>query len=182
MEISTDRLLLRLGEASDIPFILAYHRENEKFHAPFEPQKPQDFFHENRWAKQLETNHADFENGQSMRLWLFKRKEEKIAGSVNFTNVVRGPFQACNLGYGLDENEQGKGLMSEALKAAISFVFQEWRLHRIQANYLSHNRRSAKLLEKLGFEVEGLAKNYLLIAGKWRDHVLSSLTNPHWIN
>jgi ribosomal-protein-alanine N-acetyltransferase len=48
------------------------------------------------------------------------------------------------------------------------------------ANYLPENRRSARVLEKLGFRKEGEAKHYLYIDGKWRDHILTSLTNPDW--
>ena len=48
------------------------------------------------------------------------------------------------------------------------------------ANYMPHNHRSGKLLERLGFEREGYAKDYLLIDGQWRDHVLTALTNKEW--
>jgi ribosomal-protein-alanine N-acetyltransferase len=48
------------------------------------------------------------------------------------------------------------------------------------ANHLLDNPRSAKLLQRLGFVREGLAKDYLRIDGEWRDHVLNSLTNPQW--
>lgn len=72
----------------------------------------------------------------------------------------------------------GKGLMHEALVAAISHVFEVHKLHRIMANYQPNNQRSEKLLCRLGFEREGLAKRYLKINGLWADHVLSSLINP----
>ncbi|EFE23404.1 hypothetical protein EDWATA_01566, partial [Edwardsiella tarda ATCC 23685] len=47
-------------------------------------------------------------------------------------------------------------------------------------NYMPHNQRSGALLQRLGFEKEGYAKNYLLINGKWQDHVLTALTTPDW--
>jgi ribosomal-protein-alanine N-acetyltransferase len=68
--------------------------------------------------------------------------------------------------------------MSEALRAANAYVFGPMRLHRIMANHRPENARSAKLLERLGFVREGLARDYLFIDGAWRDHVLMSLTNP----
>ena len=40
--------------------------------------------------------------------------------------------------------------------------------------------RSGALLARLGFEKEGYAKDYLLIDGQWRDHVLTALTTPDW--
>lgn len=48
------------------------------------------------------------------------------------------------------------------------------------AAYLPHNQRSAKLLKRLGFVVEGYACDYLTIDGQWEDHILTSLTNCNW--
>jgi ribosomal-protein-alanine N-acetyltransferase len=48
------------------------------------------------------------------------------------------------------------------------------------ANYRPENERSARVLERLGFEREGLAREYLFIDGAWRDHVLTSLLNPRY--
>ena len=66
--------------------------------------------------------------------------------------------------------------MSEALRAAIDYVFSELRLHRIMANYMPANERSGRLLRRMGFTVEGYARDYMSIAGEWRDHILTSLT------
>jgi len=68
--------------------------------------------------------------------------------------------------------------MSEALRAGDGFAFEELRLHRIMANYRPENERSARLLERLGFVREGIARDYLFVDGAWRDHVLTSLTHP----
>jgi ribosomal-protein-alanine N-acetyltransferase len=70
--------------------------------------------------------------------------------------------------------------MAEALRATNEFVFREMRLHRIMANYRPENVRSGKLLERLGFVREGLAKDYLFIDGAWRDHILTALVNPRF--
>jgi [ribosomal protein S5]-alanine N-acetyltransferase len=101
-----------------------------------------------------------------------------IVGHCNFSNFVRGAFQACMLGYSVDHRHQGEGLMTEALRAAIAFVFAELRLHRIMANYVPTNERSGALLRRLGFSVEGYARDYLYIHDGWKDHVLTAITNP----
>ena len=67
--------------------------------------------------------------------------------------------------------------MHEALRATNRYMFDELKLHRIAANYRPENIRSGKLLAKLGFRIEGFAKDYLYIDGAWRDHVLTSATN-----
>ena len=70
--------------------------------------------------------------------------------------------------------------MYEALRAAIEYAFDTKKLHRIMANYMLANVRSGKLLRRLNFSVEGFARDYLRIAGKWEDHVLSALTNSRF--
>jgi ribosomal-protein-alanine N-acetyltransferase len=125
------------------------------------------------------TAREDFERGRSLKLVMFDINEPDgpVIGECNFTNFIRGPFQACFLGYKIDYRLEGRGLMREALTAAIAFTFDVLRLHRIMANYLPVNERSGRLLRRLGFVVEGYARDYLLIDGEWRDHVLTSLTN-----
>ena len=64
---------------------------------------------------------------------------------------------------------------------AIDHVFHALKLHRIMANYMPTNVRSARLLRRLGFVPEGFARDYLFIAGAWQDHVLTALTHPDGI-
>jgi len=68
--------------------------------------------------------------------------------------------------------------MTSALQAGINFMFAEQKLHRVMASYLPHNKKSERVLQRLGFKREGYAASYLKIAGKWQDHVLTSLINP----
>jgi len=70
--------------------------------------------------------------------------------------------------------------MTEALTAAIKYVFEELNLHRVMANYMPGNEKSAKLLHRLGFVVEGHAREYLRLAGEWQDHTLTALINESW--
>ena len=93
------------------------------------------------------------------------------------SNIVRGAFQSCHLGYRLDGTEQRKGYMTEAVKELTAYAFQNLNLHRIEANIMPHNMASLKVTEKLGFYHEGLAKQYLRINGRWEDHIHTVLLN-----
>ena len=75
---------------------------------------------------------------------------------------------------------EGQGLMFEALAGDAGPCLRGLRLHRVQANHLPENHRSARLLQRLGFRIEGLARDYLYINGAWRDHVLTALTTPQF--
>jgi len=81
------------------------------------------------------------------------------------------------MGYGVSEEHEGTGAMTKVCKVAINYAFSQLKLNRVMANYMPRNERSGKLLDKLGFCREGLAKKYLKINGRWEDHILTSLIN-----
>lgn len=178
--LETRRLVVRPGEEQDVPAIVRYFVANREFLRPFDPIRPESFFEAPFWSAQVRRSLLDLRLERAVRLFLFLPGEEEVIGTANFTQIQRGVSHSCTLGYGLAEGYQGQGLMREALEAAISHVFDELRLHRVEANYMPHNRRSGNLLRRLGFCVEGYARDYLLINGAWEDHVLTSLTHPGW--
>lgn len=179
--IETARLVCTIPSPDAAARLLAYAVTNDPHLARWEPARPEGYFTEGFWYRRIERNHDEHAADQSLRLTLLRRDDPEgpIVGHLNFNNIVRGAFQACTLGYSLDHACEGRGFMSEALAAAIPFVFEELGLHRIQANYVPTNERSAKVLRRAGFVVEGYARDYLHIGGAWRDHVLTSLTSPH---
>jgi ribosomal-protein-alanine N-acetyltransferase len=65
--------------------------------------------------------------------------------------------------------------MTDALRATLPFVFDDLRLHRLEAACLPHNEPSKAVLAKVGFHEEGLARQYLRINGQWADHLLFAL-------
>ena len=179
--LDTARLCVRMASEPDVPAIVRYLNRNRDFLRPFEPARPAGFFEERFWKVQVRQNAADFRADRAVRLFLFSRDApDVVIGTANFTRIERGIAHSCSLGYGLSEAEQGQGYMREALEAAIPYMFRSHGLHRVEANYMPHNRRSGMLLRRLGFVVEGYARDFLLIDDRWEDHVLTSLTNPEW--
>lgn len=179
-DIETARLRLTLLPPSASERQRRYFLDNRGHLAPWEPPRPPGFFTDDYWRWRLEQNRIDCADDRSLRLSLVGRDEPDgpVLGQVSLTEFVRGPLQACNLGYSLDHRRQGQGLMTEALGALVPYAFDTMRFHRIHAGYLPENERSARLLARLGFEVEGTARAYLFINGAWRDHVLTALINP----
>lgn len=180
--LETARLRLTLPTPADAPRLLAFVRDNRAHFARWDPAPPGDYYTAAFWRDRLQMARSDFTAGRSVRLVINRRDDPagRVVGECNFNNFVRGVFQACYLGYRIDHRDEGQGLMHEALIAAIEYVFDELNLHRIMANYLPVNERSGRLLRRLGFTVEGYARDYLRIAGSWEDHILTSLTNPQW--
>jgi len=179
--ITTSRLILRLADNSDVPALLSFYRENVGHLAPTSPLLPPDFLTEAFWRRQLARNNDDFAQGRAVKLFLFDKSEPAtVVGQISLNNIVRGAAYYCDLGYSLGEARQGQGLMSESIVAIIRYAFDEMGLHRVKAGYLPSNERSGRLLRRLGFVVQGYARDYLLIQGRWQDQVLVGLVNPDW--
>ncbi|HEU4577898.1 MAG TPA: GNAT family N-acetyltransferase [Polyangiaceae bacterium] len=179
-ELRTERLRLCLPDPSWAPALSDYYLRNADHFAPYCPRRPPGFHSPEAWRERATAAREASLSGQALHLLLFRAdaSEDRIIGDVNFTNVVRGVFQAAYLGYQLDREHVGRGLMYEALAASIAHVFRHMQLHRLMANYVPSNERSGRLLRKLGFNVEGYARDYLFLDGAWKDHVLTSLINP----
>ena len=175
--ITTSRLQLRVLNPEDAPLLQTYLLKNRIHLAPWEPARDDSFFELEQCQQRLISSCLNIEAGQSLALAVFLKNSSQIVGTCNFSNIVRGIFQACHLGYAIDAEAEGQGYMLEAVQAGIQHMFHQQGLHRIMANHVPENTRSAKLLKRLDFEREGLAKFYLKINGVWRDHVLNSLVN-----
>jgi ribosomal-protein-alanine N-acetyltransferase len=179
--LRTARLELRPAAPIDAAAMAAFMRANEAHLGPWSPTPPADFYTEEHWAHRFETEAHDAIAGRGVR-FLFATPDDPdgIVGWATLSTIVRGVWHCCNLGYGLGAAHEGRGLMVEGLEAVIARAFGPMNLHRIQANYMPSNARSAKVLRRLGFKVEGYAYDFLRINGAWEDHVLTALTNPDW--
>lgn len=181
LPIKTGGLLLRMLEQDEAHLICAYVNENRDHLERLEPSRSEGYYKPEFWEAEIRRIHNDFFMGHAFRLCIFFKKAPKgpIIGVCNFTNIFRGVFQACFLGYSVDHKYQGQGIMYESLKASTDFVFKHLKLHRIMANYMPRNERSGKLLKKLGFTIEGYAREYLKINGQWEDHILTAKISPY---
>jgi [ribosomal protein S5]-alanine N-acetyltransferase len=177
--IETERLTVRLPQAADVPGIVSYYGNNRDHLQPFSPTFAPDFLDETMWQEQVRMRTHEHAAGESFRAFVFlSSNPDGIVGNLNLTQVHRGALQSCVLGYNLARDQQGKGYMTEAVNGAVAFAFEKWRLHRVTANHMPRNDRSAAVLRRCGFQVEGLAPAYLLINGRWEDHVLTAIVNP----
>lgn len=178
LQLQTPRLLLKSGDAVTAEAVLDYFLRNKEFLTEWEVLRQPQFYTLETQKQMLDEDTANMERGQLVKLWLYKADEpERVIGSVALSNIVRGVFLSCHLGYRLDEAEQGKGYMTEAVREMVAYAFQKLGLHRIEANIMPRNTASLKVTEKLGFYHEGLAKRYLRINGKWEDHIHMVLLN-----
>lgn len=176
----TKRLTLKILDKSYAKLVLDYYLRNKTFLDEWEPLRNEEFYKIEYHEKQLESDLFSIEKGNSFRIWIFKKNDDsRIIGSVGFSNIVQGAFLSCHLGYKLDKDELNKGFITEAIKKGIDIIFNEYKLHRIEANIMPKNKRSLRVVEKLGFYNEGLAYKYLRINGVWEDHIHMVIINEN---
>lgn len=178
VRLITDRLVVREVAPREARLVAAFLERNRRYHNPWEPTRHPLYFTTGQQRRILRRSRRDPRN---LLLFLFDRENPReIIGSVTFSNIVRGAFQSCYLGYRLEETRVGAGLMREALNAAIRYAFCIEGLHRIEANVMPRNERSVRLLQRLGFRNEGRAQRYLNIQGRWEDHDHYVMLSEEW--
>lgn len=166
----TSRLILRRPNLDDFDAIKDYLYRNKEFLAPWEPLRTNLYYDEDAIYERLEKQVANKDNPGELGLYVFLKDSYRIIGSVTLSSIIKGPFQSCYIGYKLDVSEVNKGYMTEAVQQVIDIAFNNLGLHRIEANIMPRNNSSIKVVQKLGFEYEGLSKEYLKINGVWEDH------------
>ena len=107
------------------------------------------------------------------------RGADKPVGNCTLFSINRDN-RRCDLGYGLSPALQGQGLASEAVTLAINFAFNDIGLHRIETDIDPRNEPSWRLVERLGFQREGLLRQRWFVNGEASDSVVHGLlkTDP----
>ncbi len=178
LTITTERTRLEICGPDDAALMLRYFSENQTRLKPWEPVRPEGISTLPYWQEMQQQSQALFDQKAGYKFTALTPDRSEVIGLCNFYNIVLGAFQACNLGYSVAGKYQGQGYMYEIVRAGMDYIFNEVGLHRIMANYIPTNERSGKLLVRLGFEVEGTARDYLKINGRWQDHILTACINP----
>lgn len=177
-QYETERLILRTLEEEDAGRVLEFYLRNKEFLKEWETVRTEDYFSLDYQRLLIQKEQIVMEHGGSLRLWIFKKDDPETAiGSIGFDNIVMGHFRSCFMGYKIDKDEINKGYITEAARKGIEIMFNQFGLHRIEANIMPRNVRSLRVAEKLGFHNEGLAIKYLKINGKWEDHIHMVLLN-----
>jgi ribosomal-protein-alanine N-acetyltransferase len=158
--------LIRPLWPDDAEELAALYHVNRAFLAPYEPERPEEFFTPQAQRARIEQRIVE-------GLYQYAILDgDDIAGTVNLFNVRRDGFQSGTIGYWVDRARNGRGLATAAVADIVAFAFDELGLHRVAAATLVDNLSSQRVLEKNRFERIGLAPRYLHIAGEWRDHLL----------
>jgi [ribosomal protein S5]-alanine N-acetyltransferase len=174
------KVFLRPLRAEDAPSLLELRLADRDFLADFEPHRQPSYFTRSGQAAEIAADEVDDRAGGGHAFGIFQTEDERLAGRVRLSNVVRGAWHNATLGYFVARSYSGRGVGTEAVDLTLGFAFEEARLHRVQAGVMPHNHASRRVLEKNGFRLEGRAERYLYIAGAWQDHDIYALTQEEW--
>ncbi len=174
------RITLRLPEPNDYREWAALRQASRTFLEPWEPRWSPDELERSAWRQRIRRYREDFEQGLAVAFFIFEGRSGKLIGGITVGNIRHGVSQSGQIGYWIGERYAGQGYMLEAVNLVIRFAFETLRLHRIEAACIPDNARSVRVLEKAGFQREGLLRSYLRINGSWQDHYLYALVFDDW--
>jgi ribosomal-protein-alanine N-acetyltransferase len=169
---------LRPASIGDFEEWSELRRSSQEFIAPWEPTWSADDLSLTGFRRRLATQAREIEEDRGYTFLLFRASDSRLFGQMSFGQVRRGAAQSAVLGGWVGRSYSGSGLALRALRVGLAFAFDKLRLHRVEAATLPENRNSNHLLEFVGFKIEGFAKSYGKIDGRWRDHVLWGIVAP----
>ena len=177
--LTGDRVFLRPPERGDYEEWASIRARSRNFLAPWEPSWPADALSRASYRARIARYAEDWRTDQGYNFFIF-RADDVLTGGVGLSNLRRGVAETASLGYWIGEPHARQGLMTAALPLVLDFAFERLRLHRVEAACLPTNVPSRALLSRTGFQQEGYARNYLLIDGKWQDHLLFAILREDW--
>jgi len=173
--LNGERTRLRVPTAADYHQWADLRRESRAFLEPWEPRWTEDELERSAWRQRLGRYREDLAQGTAVAFFILDRKTGQLLGGITLGNIRHGVAQSGHIGYWMGERFAGQGYMLEAVRLVADYAFATLLLHRIEAACIPGNERSIRVLEKAGFQREGLLRSYLRINGAWQDHHLYAL-------
>jgi len=139
------------------------------------------------WGRPMMTELADaetytrenlqwMEDGHCLYWGLEEKASNRMIGTCTLFRLDAGNRRG-EIGYLLNRAYWHQGFMSEALESAIAYAFTHMKLHRLEADTDPENTASIQLLERFGFQREGLFRDRWLVNGRWCDSLMMGLVS-----
>ena len=162
--LETTRLLLRPLRVSDTEDMYAYAKSPEVTRYLLWQPHP----HMQHTRSYLEYLAGRYRIGMHYEWAVILKEENRMIGTCGFVTIDCTNRRA-EVGYVLNPDYRGRGIMPEALTRVLRFGFEMLGLHRIEARYMIGNDASLRVMEKVGMRFEGIARDGMLVKGVYRD-------------
>jgi ribosomal-protein-alanine N-acetyltransferase len=174
-DIRGAHVCLRYPTMQDYPAWAELRALSRQHLSPWEPQWARDELTRSSFRRRLRAAQREARDDLGYSYLIFADTPQRLVGGLNLSNIRRGIAQTASIGYWIGAPYAGRGLMTDAVRSVVQFAFSTLRLHRLEAACLPTNAASMRVLEKAGFRLEGRARQYLKIDGRWQDHSLYAL-------
>jgi len=180
--VRAERLVLRPLAESDHDEYVRMHEVSAEHFRPWFPA-PDGRSIDDRFSEALVLTRRGLEAGTEARLAAFDA-DGALLGTFSLSQIFRRVFQNAYAGWAVSAEHIGRGIATEGVTALLDLAFTPeplgLGLHRVQANIIPSNVASVRVAEKAGFRLEGHAKEYLKIDGRWQDHLMyAKLAHEH---
>ncbi len=181
VELTSRLIRMRAPVAEDYDSWAKLRSASRNHTSPWEPEWTQNELTRTAYRKRVRSYERVWREGSGYPFFVFRKADNVLVGACNLNNVRHGVLQAADIGYWIGTPYLRRGFAREAVRLIVRYAFSEIGLHRIEAACRLENDASKTLLMNMGFQPEGLARQYLKIAGDWRDHEkFALLSSDKW--
>lgn len=176
--IASQRLSLAPLETSDVGELWEVVDISRSWLQPWLPWVP---FQKNAESavRFVEASVADWDAGRALRFTIRERQSGRLLGVVGLEACVE-MHRCCELGYWLRQDSSRHGYMTEAATLCVDFGFRTLGMHRVRVAAATGNHPSLRVIGRLGFHFEGIARHAEWCDGRWLDHAVFSLLEHEW--
>ena len=166
--LTTARLFLRSFEIDDAPRVSELAGAREIADTTISIPHPYPSEAAAAWIAQQAHEAA---GGEALHWAIERRNEPGLIGGISLRDIDRGHSQG-EVGFWIGRPWWGAGLASEALQAVVRHAFVELGLNRLYAHHMVRNPASGRVLERAGFQREGVLRQRVRKWGLFEDVVL----------
>ncbi|CAH0117918.1 MULTISPECIES: GNAT family N-acetyltransferase [unclassified Paenibacillus] len=105
--------------------------------------------------------------------------EGRLAGCIGF-HRIDWTNRKTSIGYWLDEQAQGKGIMADSCRRLLDYAFEELNLNRVEIRAGVGNAKSRAIPERLGFQLEGVCRQEEWVNDRFVDHAVYAMLADDW--
>ncbi|EON74473.1 GNAT family N-acetyltransferase [Lysinibacillus sphaericus] len=172
VSIQGGKCYVRTFQEKDAQNLSGLVSRNKYFWSTYEPlQRPEYYTVDAQYKKILESLYL-MDSKREFSFGIYEQGTNNLIGHIALYAVKRLPYSSAFVGYAMDEIYIGKGIVTEAVELVVRFAFEQIGLHRVEAYVSTQNNASIRVLEKSGFQREGLLRQLLYINGQWVDHYM----------
>lgn len=174
----SEHLYIKILTPDYAPSVLTFLYRNREYFEQYETSKPAKYYTVKYQRDNLRAEFTSFIKQRYIRFYVFEKgNDNDIIGTISFSNFLQYPYSNAYIGYKFDQNHLHMGYATEAVCCAVNAVFHDLKLHRLEAYVMPANLSSIRLLERIGFENEGICRQFICVCGKYEDHIRYALIN-----